>query len=84
MKVGDKIRISIYYMGHGNGHEDHTIEEYYHCLGFFRTDNDRTAGRFTPLCEMLEPGPDSEHSYISNYGEYTTNLVQGWADLPRD
>ncbi len=83
MEVGDKIRIQIY-MGHTPiGTEDHVIEEFYHCLGFFRSGNDRKAGKFTPLCEVIEPGPDSKQDYISNYGEYMTNLVQGWMDLPK-
>lgn len=84
MKAGDKIRVQIYMMGHAMNTEDHTIEEYYHCLGFFRTEDDRTAGKFTPLCQMTEPGPDSEQKYISNYGEYHTNLVQSWMDLPNN
>lgn len=81
MKAGDKIRVQIYICGNPAYTEDHVIEEYAYCLGFFRTENDRIAGRFTPLCELYEPGPDSERKYLPNYGEYYTNLVQGWMDL---
>lgn len=82
MKVGNRVRVSTYIMGYEVGFEDYTIEEFRYCLGFFRSEEHRLAGHFTPLCELYERGPDSENSYISNYGEYVTNLVQGWSDLP--
>lgn len=64
------------------GTEDYTVEEFRHCLGIFQTEQAREAGDFTPLCELYEAGPDSEQKYISNYGEYTTNKVQAWMDIP--
>ncbi len=82
MKAGCRIRVFTYIWGYQTGTEDYTVEEFRHCLGIFKTPEDRQAGNFTPLCELYEPGPDSEHGYISNYGEYTTNLVQAWMDLP--
>ena len=84
MKAGDKIRVQHYMMGHPSYQEDFTVEEFRHCLGIFEDDEHRMAGRFTPLCELYENGPDSEHSYISNFGEYQTNQVQAWMDLPSD
>ncbi len=83
MKEGDKIRIFTYIMGKRTGDtKDFVVEKYHHCLGIFASTRDRVAGRFTPLCALYEPGPDSEQGYISNYGEYHTNMVQGWMDLP--
>ena len=84
MKIGNKIRIVQYYMGHPLEKTDHTVEEFRHCLGIFLSDNAREASKFTPLCNLFEPGPESEQQYISNYGEYHTNEVQAWMDLPND
>ena len=81
MKAGNGIRVQHYIMGHPCGLEDFIVEEFRYCLGIFETDEHRRAGRFTPLCDMFERGPESENSYISNFGEYTTNQVQGWMDL---
>lgn len=83
MKAGDRIRVQQYVMGlYPNGTKDFTIEEFRFCLGIFQSAQDRGAGRFTPLCNLYERGPDSEDGYISNYGEYYTNPVQGWMDVP--
>lgn len=82
MKSGDRIRVTTYIMGYESGFEDYTVEEFRYCLGIFQSPQHRQAGNFTPLCELFERGPDSENSYISNYGEYVTNLVQGWSDIP--
>jgi hypothetical protein len=83
MKAGDRIRVQFYHMGnHPSEQIDYTVEEFRHCLGIFETDQDREAENFTPLCKLYEPGPDSEQKYISNYGEYYTNKVQSWMDLP--
>ena len=68
-------------MGHAQYQEDFIVEEFRYCLGIFESDEHRIAGRFTPLCDMFERGPESKNSYISNFGEYTTNQVQGWMDL---
>jgi hypothetical protein len=82
MKSGDRIRVTTYIMGYESGFEDYTVEEFRYCLGIFQSPQHRQAGNFTPLCELFERGPDSENSYISNYGEYVTNMVQGWSDIP--
>ena len=82
MEAGDKIRTFTYIMGHiQTGTEDYTVEEFRHCLGVFESDAHRIAGRFTPLCDLYEQGPDSEQKYISNFGEYHTNMVQAWMDI---
>jgi hypothetical protein len=79
MKAGDRIRIIYHRFGET---EDYTVEEFRYCLGVFLTEQRRQAEDFTPLCELYEPGPDSEKKYIGNYGEHHTNMVQAWADLP--
>lgn len=84
MKAGDKIRVQSYICGHPAGTEDYIIEEFRHCLGIFRSDSHKKAGHFRPLCDLYERGPDSQDCYISNYGEYPTNMVQAWMDLPSD
>ena len=81
MKAGDKIRVQRYIMGHPLETEDFTVEEFRFCLGIFESSAHRLAGRFTPLCDMYERGPDSVNSYISNFGEYYTNPVQAWMDI---
>ena len=82
MKAGDRIRIQRYLNGYPIEQTDHIVEEFRHCLGIFLSKECREAGEFTPLCELYEPGPDSEQKYISNHGEYYTNMVQAWMDLP--
>lgn len=82
MKSGDRIRLTTYIMGYESGTEDFTVEEFRYCLGIFQSDEDRTASKFTPLCELYEPGPESNNDYISNYGPYMTNQVQSWMDIP--
>ena len=82
MKAGDRIRVQKYIMGHPTHTDDYTVEEFRFCLGIFLSGNDRTACRFTPLCDLYEDGPDSEQLYLSNYGEYWTNQVQSWMDIP--
>ena len=79
MKTGDKIRVLTLY-----GSEDFTVEEFRYCLGFFWSEAHREAGQFTPLCDLYEPGPESEQKYIGNFGQYHTNEVQAWADIPAD
>ncbi len=81
MKEGDKIRVLTYYMGHRTGAKDFVVEKFRHCLGVFEGGDERTAGNFTPLCELYEPGPESEERYIPNYGNYHTKMVQSWMDL---
>lgn len=82
MKVGNRIRVTTYIMGYESGYEDFTVEEFRYCLGIFQSEQHRLANHFTPLCDLYERGPESENSYISNYGEYYTNPVQGWSDIP--
>ena len=84
MKSGDKIRVMQRIMGCVVGNEDFVVEEYRHCLGIFESSAHREAGDFLPLCELYEPGAESEQKYISNYGEYNTNMVQAWMDLSTD
>ena len=81
MKVGSKIRVQYHKGEHPIDIKDYTIEEFRYCLGFFESEQDRKANRFTPLCELYERGPDSKSNYIPNYGEYYTNPVQGWMDI---
>ena len=84
MKAGDKIRIQTYIFGCNLDQEDYIVEEFRYCLGIFRSNDHRKAGKFLPLCELYERGPESENDYISNFGEYYTNPVQSWMDLPKD
>ena len=84
MQAGDKIRLTHYMMGYPNGTEDYTVELFRFCLGVFESDQHREIGRFTPLCELYEYGPDSEKRYMSNMGDYVTNMVPSFMNLPRD
>lgn len=84
MKVGDKIRIQRYMMGFAVEQCDFIVEQFRFCLGIFESEDHRKAGRFLPLCELYERGPESENDYISNFGEYYTNPVQSWMNLPKD
>lgn len=79
MKSGDRIRLKSYMVGL----EDFTVEEFRFCLGIFESSQHRKAGAFTPLCELYGRGPDSEDEYISNFGEYTTNMVPSFMNLQR-
>jgi len=84
MEAGDRIRLVQYVMGiYANGTEDYTVEEFRYCLGVFKDDDHRKAGKFTPLCDLYENGPESELSYISNFGEYTTNQVPAFMNIPK-
>ena len=83
MKVGDKIRIDLGWDGMYTDLQDFTVEEFRYALGIFISDDHRKAGRFTPLCELYESGADSKQEYIPNFGEYTTNQVQAWMNIPR-
>ena len=82
MKTGDRIRIQYYMRGHPFETEDFTVEEFRFCLGIFKSEQHRKAGKFTPLCDLYERGADSKDDYISNFGEYYTNPVQGWMNIP--
>lgn len=84
MEKGDKIKVDVGWSGMYSHWETFTVEEFRYCLGIFQSDEHRLAGNFTPLCELYESGANSEVKYISNYGEYTTNKVQAWIDIPKD
>ena len=81
MKAGHRIRVLDWYRDSLIGTNEYVVEEFRHCLGIFESGAHREAGRFTPLCELYEPGPDSEERYIGNFGNYHTNEVQAWIDL---
>ena len=81
MKAGDKIRLTDYVMGYPCGTSDYVVEEFRYCLGIFLSDEHKEAGKFTPLCELYERGPLSENKYISNFGEYDTNLVPSYMNI---
>ena len=83
MKAGDIIKVDIGWHGMYQDLQAFTVEEFRFCLGIFKTDDHRTAGKFTPLCELYYDGPDSESLYISNFGEYRSNLVPAWMDIPK-
>ena len=84
IKAGDRIRVPQYIMGHRTGDtEDYTVEVFRNCLGIFQSKDYREAGNFTPLCDMYERGPDSENKYISNYGEYVSNMVPAFMQIPK-
>jgi hypothetical protein len=82
MKAGSRIRLQRYMMGIATDTDDFTVEEFRHCLGIFESNDRRKAGNFTPLCDLYYRGPDSKDDYISNYGEYVTNMVPAWMDIP--
>ena len=79
IEEGDRIRLA----GNWGELEDFTIEKYRFCLGVFTSEEHRKACDFTPLCDLYESGPDSERLYISNYGEYITNKVPMFMQLPK-
>lgn len=84
IKAGDRIRLTQYVMGcWAIGTEDFTVEEFRHCLGIFQSDECRQAEIFTPLCELYERGPDSEDKYMPNFGEYVTNKVPSFMNIPK-
>jgi hypothetical protein len=76
VQPGDIIRIPLYMCGHEYDAWEGPVEVFRGCLGiFFREPADRTAQRFTPLCDLYMRGPESKQDYIPNYGEYFTNQV---------
>jgi hypothetical protein len=81
MKAGDRIRLDV---GNGNYSDlrDFTVEEFRFCLGIFLDDYRRYVGEFTPLCELYGPGPDSKHNYLNGYGDYITNKVPLFMNIP--
>lgn len=81
--VGDRIRLTKYLCGNANGTEDYTVEQFRNCLGIFLSDDHRKAGEFTPLCYLYERGPYSKDLYIPNFGEYISDQVPSFMNLPR-
>jgi hypothetical protein len=77
--VGDWIRLTGWY---GQTY-DLEVEMFRDCLGVFQSDQHRTAGRFTPLCELYEAGAGSERDYTPNFGEYIKNPVASWMQIPK-
>lgn len=82
MKAGDKIRMDVGWRLYKDL-QDFTVEEFRDCLGVFMNEQDRMAGKFTPLCELYGRGPESETKYISNFGEYVTNQVPLFMNIPK-
>lgn len=82
MKAGDRIRLDVGRHGMYSDLQDFIVEEFRYCLGIFRDDDHRKAGKFTPLCDLYEPGPESKEDYISHFGPYHTDMVQFWMNLP--
>ena len=83
MKAGDRIRVDLGWCGMYSDLQDFTVEGFRHCLGIFESGEARLAGKFTPLCDMYYNGPESESKYISNFGEYKTNQVPMWMNIPK-
>ena len=83
MKAGDKILIDVGWYGMYEELQDFTVEEFKYSLGIFKSDQHRQAGKFTPLCELYGTGPESETKYISNFGEYVTNQVPLFMNIPK-
>lgn len=82
MKAGDRIRVQTYIRNIPYDSTDYTVEEFRYCLGIFESNAHREARHFTPLCDLYEPGPESKQAYVANHGEYYTNEVQAWMDIP--
>ena len=82
MKAGSRIRIDLGCNGMYTDLQDFTVEEFRGCLGIFKSKDHRVAGKFTPLCDLYEAGPETETKYISNFGEYRTNMVPSFMNIP--
>lgn len=74
--VGDTVRVPRYMFGRFVEILEFKLEEFNYCLGFFESDAHRAASQFTPLCDLIEPAPDSNLKYWSNFGEYHDKYVQ--------
>lgn len=73
LKAGDKVLVKW----HNGLYEDEgvfVLEEYVFCLGFFITEDHRTAHKFTPLSDLMKPAND-KMSYISNFGAYPVDVI---------
>lgn len=73
LKAGDKVLVKW----HNGLYEDEgvfVLEEYVFCLGFFKTEDHRTAHKFTPLSDLMKPA-DERTAYISNFGSHPVDVV---------
>lgn len=75
-KVGDIVRVPQYIFGYVVDILEFPLEEFHSCLGFFQSDAHRADSKFTPLCELIEPAPDAQRKYWSNYGDYYSSYIQ--------
>jgi len=73
LKIGDKVLVK-WHNGMYAEEDVFKLEEYMFCLGFFRSENHRTAHRFTPLSDLMKPA-DDRTGYISNFGEYAIEVA---------
>lgn len=76
-KAGDTIRIVRDTHWRGVEVLTFTLEIYRHTLGYFASEDDRIASRFTALSDpdLYGDGPESKDAYISNYGPYRTHQI---------
>ncbi|MDU7405630.1 MAG: hypothetical protein E7L15_17460 [Citrobacter portucalensis] len=76
-KAGDVIRVVSDNYWRGTEVDEYTLEEFRFTLGFFKSDDHRTAGLFTALSDgdLWIDGPDSKDEYICNFGSYRSNQV---------
>ena len=74
-KAGDEVRVMRFIFGDFSHFDTFKLEEFHYCLGFFQSDAHRADSKFTPLCGLIEPSPDSTRGYWSNYGEYFNDYV---------
>lgn len=76
-KAGDVIRVVSDNGWRGTEVYEYKLEEFRFTLGFFKSDDHRTAGIFTALSdsELWVDGPDTKNEYICNFGSYRSNQV---------
>lgn len=80
-KAGDRLRWARpMWWGSGYEVEEFTLEIYRYTLGFFKSEQHREAGEFTPLSDsdLWTDGPDSKDGYVCNHGSYRTNQIQAF------
>lgn len=74
-KAGDKVRVERYMFGYFDGFEIFELCDFHYCLGIWQSEDHKKAHRFTPLCELITPSPESKKGYISNFGEYNSEYI---------
>ena len=84
-KEGDIIRVFIGCSWYETL-EEFKLEKFRFTLGFFKSEQAREAGNFTALSDsdIWTRGPDSKNGYVSNYGEYVSNLVPNFEIIRSD